>query len=182
MPFSVRDAGAWKEVLATGFSVRNAGAWLGVKAAWVRDAGAWKQFFQSIVLSGGDGGIVTAIDGSSPYDSSVAIRFNTDGTVDTGSGIDGALSFSAAGVWIDPTSEASGNYSVRYTNRVGTSDFTTKAANEDIWTALSGARQWTMNHTTDGTFDFDCDFEVRDDVGSVDTGSSAWTFNISNQL
>ena len=141
------------------------------------------------VLNAGSGGTIAAFDPASPYDSNVGIRFNTDGTVERGSSINGAaITWSSHGAWIDPLSAASGNFSVRYTNRAnlgtGTYDFTTKAAVEDTWIATSSQRVWTWNETSQSLADegFTCDFEVRDDVGSIVTGSSSYTFSIENAL
>lgn len=140
----------------------------------------------SVVLDAGNGGTVFQVDGASPFDSTVGIRFNTDGTVETGKSLNGAaITWSSAGTWIDPLASASGNYSVRYTNRVSTGghDFTVKAAVEDTWIALGSQRVWTWNETNTLAApdnDFDCDFEVRDDVGGAMTGTSAYTFHIEN--
>ncbi len=136
-----------------------------------------------ILLFGGDGGTVSRIDGVAPYNTIVGVRFNTNGTVETGKRINGAaITWTAAGEWIDPNGEADNSYSVRYTNQVGTPDFTVKAAIEDTWISLvDGVRTWTMQSTVEETISFTCDFEVRKTAGAPpNTGSSGYTFQIQN--
>lgn len=133
-------------------------------------------------LDAGDGGTVAAVDPSSPYDTTVGIRFNTDGSVEVRTTTNGATTWTAHGSWIDPESAASGNYSVRYTNRVGTEDFTTKAAAEDTFAAISAQRTWEWNETVTVDDNFTCDFQVRDDVGGLPTATESYTFDISNTV
>ena len=136
------------------------------------------------ILSGGDGGTVQQLDAVSPYNSNVAIRFNTDGTIETGKSKDGAaITWSSAGDWITPTSEASGDYDVRFTNlnvTSGSGDWTSEAAADDTFIDLGTQRTWTNNRTTAQTSTFSCDFEVRDGGGAATTGSASYTFSISN--
>ena len=136
------------------------------------------------VLDAGVGATVSQIDAVAPYDSTVAIRFNTDGTVETGKSANGdALSWSSAGTWIQPTSEASSDYEVRFTNLVvntGSGDWTTEAAVDDAWVDLGTQRTWSNNRTTEQTSNFDCDFEVRAVAGGVPEGSDSYTFDIQN--
>lgn len=139
-------------------------------------------------LRAGNGGTTTANDGVSPYDSNVSIRFKNDGTVDTGTSINGgAISYSSHGTWFFPTDvlNTPGNYSVRYTNHTsaGGHDFTAKAAAEDAWVALGSLRVWTWNETSATLLaenSFACDFEVRDDVGGLTTATVSYTFKIDN--
>lgn len=140
---------------------------------------------QGPILSGGAGGTVQQSDGASPYDTTVGIRFNTNGTVETVEVLNGgAFVWTAAGNWIDPAASADGTYDVRFTNLVvnsGSGDWTTEAAVDDAWIALSAQRIWLMNSTTPIENDFDCDFEVRKSAGPPPaTGGTAWTFNINN--
>ncbi len=140
-----------------------------------------------IVLSGGDGGTVAAVDPFSTYNSTVAIRFNTDGTIETGTAINGAaLSWSGAGNWIEPTASASNVYDVRFTNfnGAGGGDWTSEAAADDAWIALvDGVRTWSMNSTVQETISFTCDFEVRDGGGAPPvTGTASYTFSIENTV
>jgi len=138
-----------------------------------------------ITLSGGSGGTVLQTDPSSTYDSTVGIRFNTDGTIETGKSLDGAaITWSPAGTWINPISAADGTYSVRFTNKVqdlGVGDWSAEAAADDTWIALSAQRVWTSNKTAAGERKFTVDFEVRKTAGPPPvTGSSQWVFHIDN--
>ena len=138
-----------------------------------------------ISLSGGNGATVAESDAAAPYDTTVGIRFNTDGTVEKGTSQNGAaISWVTAGSWINPESAASGDYDVRFTNmvhNVGSSDWTTEAAIDDAWIDLSAQRTWLSNRTLLGNINFTCDFEVRDGGGAPpDTGSSEYTFDIDN--
>jgi len=138
-------------------------------------------------LDAGDGGDVQRNDFSAPYDSTVAIRFNANGTVETGRALDGAaITWSDAGVWIIPSTEASSVYDVRFTNLTvnsGGSDWSTEAAADNIWINLGTARTWSNNRTGSGLFDFDCDFEVRDGGGAPPaTASRTYGFIINNSV
>lgn len=46
MPFSVKDAGVWKEVQE--FFVNDGGVWKPVVEGWVKDGGVWKQFWAAV--------------------------------------------------------------------------------------------------------------------------------------
>ena len=137
------------------------------------------------VLGAGAGGSVSRTDAVSPYNTTVAIRFNTDGTIETGKSINGAaITWTAAGNWISPTSEASNVYDVRFTNfnGAGGGDWTSEAAADDAWIALVDAvRLWTMVSTVEESISFTGNFEVRDGGGAPpDTASSSYTFQILN--
>ncbi len=138
----------------------------------------------SIVLDAGNDGTVAEADDVSPYDTTVGIRFNTDGTVETGKSVDGAaITWSAAGEWIDPNAQADSTYSVRFTNFNGASggDWTTEAAADDAWIGLGSQRVWLMNSTSFETISFTTDFEVRRTSGAPPaTGSSSYTFQVLN--
>lgn len=182
----IKVGGSWKRI--SNIHTKVGGSWKAVNAAYIRVGGSWKQFFARALLDAGNGGTVSATDGTgSPYDTNVGIRFNADGSVETGTSINSSpISWVSAGSWIDPESASSDfNCSVRYTNRVsaGGHDFTAKAANEDSWIALTSTRTWVWNRTTllaSGNNNFDCDFEVKDDGGSLATATRAWTFQIEN--
>ena len=135
-------------------------------------------------LSGGDGGTVQQIDGISPYDTTVGIRFNADGTIETGKSLNGAaITWSPAGNWINPAAAISGNEEVRFTNLIvnsGSGDWTTEAAADDTWIDITSTRTWLRNRTTVGTNDFDVDFQVRDTVIGLPTGSSFYSFIANN--
>lgn len=148
-------------------------------------AGAMAAASGGITLDAGNGGTVSQIDSIIPYNSTVGIRFNTNGTVETGKSIDGApITWSSAGLWIDPTAAANGSYDVRFTNLVqnlGSGDWTTEAAADDIWIATSAQRTWLSNMTTAGQRQFTLDFEVRKNAGPPPTTASrSYTFNIEN--
>lgn len=139
----------------------------------------------NVSLGAGDGGTVQQVDGSSPFDTTVGVQFRTDGTVYTGKSVNGAaVTWSAAGAWIDPLDEADGTYSVRCTNIAiieGPGDWTTEAAAEDAWIAISATRTWLSNKTAPGNRQFTCTFEVRKTAGPPPTtGASAYTFTINN--
>lgn len=140
-----------------------------------------------MLLGAGSGGNVTQLDGNSPYDSTVAIRFNVDGSIETGKSINGAaITWTYVGDWIDPTSGADNSYSVRFTNFNGTGggDWTSEAAADNVWVALVDAgRAWYMTSTIEETINFACDFEVRKTAGAPpSTGSASYTFGITNTV
>ena len=139
----------------------------------------------AVKLSAGAGGAILASDAGTPHDSTVAIRFNTDGTIETGTSVDGAaISWSSAGNWITPTNRASSDYDVRYTNLTNNPPtFTTEAAAEDVWVDLGTQRHWEWNLTTTLVDSFQADFEVRDGGGAPpSTASATWTFSIVNEV
>jgi len=140
--------------------------------------------FVVITLDAGNGGGVLQEDAVAPYDSFVAIRFNTDGTVETGKAKDsGAIAWSAAGEWIDPNGEADSSYSVRYTNKGAGADFNGISPAEDAWQGLGSQQQWTMNRSDFGTHTFTCDFEVRKTAGAPPaTSNVGYTITIDNTL
>lgn len=136
-----------------------------------------------LVMDGGNGGLVEQIDGASPYDTTVGIRFNTDGTVEVGRELNGGgVSWSAAGDWLTPVSEITGNEEVRFTGlsiTTGPGSFTTLAATEDTWIGITTTRTWLSNKTISGDRVFTCTFEVRD-TGAGRSGGSFYTFSIQN--
>lgn len=138
-----------------------------------------------LILYAGDGGTILQADVGAPYSSIVAIRFLTAGFLQTGLSKDGAaISWTNWGNWIDPTTAATGDYDVRYTNYVSgasSGDFTVKPAVEDAWIAMSSDRAWQMFDSGAGTTDFTCDFEVRDGGGAPPaTDTVAYTFRTVN--
>lgn len=142
-------------------------------------------FATKALLSGGSGGTVTQADVVAPYNSIVAIRFNEDGSIETGKSQNGAaITWSSAGNWITPTALISGNEEVRFTNLTqleGSTDWTTEAAADDTWVAIAGGpRTFSSNKTDSGTRSFSCDFEVRDTVENRTTGTASYTFTIAN--
>lgn len=188
MTLHVRHNGSWKEVASgNNLQVRDGGSWEVVTGAYVRHGGDWKLFYVNTILTAGIGGLIFEQDAISPYNTTVGIRFNTDGTVEAATGISGAVDWTSMGVWINHSNFSSGDYSVRYTNRQVLNgvnpDFNTKSANEDTWVTLGGSvRAWTWNEggSVIQTPSFSCDFEVRDNSGNAATGSAQYTFTIEN--
>ena len=141
---------------------------------------------QSEVLGAGAGGTVSQTDDVSPYNTTVGIRFNTDGTIETGKSLNGAaVTWTNVGNWITPTSSATNDYDVRFTsfNGTGGGDWTTEAAIDDTWISLvDSVRTWLMVSTILADISFTCAFEVRDGGGAPPaTASSNYTFSITNE-
>ena len=138
----------------------------------------------SYTLDAGNGGTVTATDGSSPYNTFVGIRFLTTGAVEICENVDGGPSWASHGSWISDVGQITGNEEVRFTNLVvnsGPGNWSTEAAADDTWIGITVTREWYNNRTTANTWDFDCDFEVRDTtVSGLATGSSSYSFILDN--
>jgi len=140
-----------------------------------------------LTLDGGSGGTVSQTDPSSPYDTTVAIRFNIDGTVEAGVGLDGGgISWSPRGNWITG-GVPDNSYSVRCTSVVvviGPGSWTTSPVADDSWISLVDAvRTWESNKSAAGERNFTCTFEVRKTAGPPPaTGASAYTFAIDNVI
>jgi hypothetical protein len=102
------------------------------------------------------------------------IRFNSDGTVDKNeAGV--FTQIDSATDWIIPNGAASGNERVRYTSMVG-DDFTTKAALEDTWIAISGNPAWSLEtDTSPQSLTGTCTFEIDNGSGPV-LASASYTF------
>lgn len=137
-----------------------------------------------ISLGAGPGGLVSRADGQSPWDTTVGIRFNTNGIVQIGKEINGGgVIWTGSSEWITPTSEASNVYDVRFTNKAGGGSWTQQESSpEDTWIALvDGVRTWLMNSTIEELLSFTCDFEVRDGGGAPPaTATVGYTFQIDN--
>lgn len=148
---------------------------------------------QTVTLDAGAGTSISVSD-TSPFQSGVGIRFNTDGTVSKGTQIDAAdLSWSAHGNWITghnfAGADSAGNYSVRYTNRTvaeggGTADFDTKAADSDVWISLVAAREYSKNDVAVGGIkNWTVDFQVRKTSGAPPaTATVSQNFYIDNNI
>lgn len=139
----------------------------------------------SYSLDAGNGGTVSVIDGASPFNSYVGIRFLSTGFVQIAENTDGGPSWSAHGQWISDTGEITGNEEVRFTNMsttTGTGDFSTEASADDVWIALTATREYYRNRTVGGQNVFSCDFEVRDTVAGIPTGSQSYTFDLDNVI
>ena len=130
---------------------------------------------------------MAAFDITCPCASTVGIRFNTDGTIETGFTVDsGPISWTAAGDWITPTTSANNRYDVRFTNfnGAGGGDWSTEAAADDVWISLvDSQRLWDMFTSSEETITFVTDFEVRDGDGAPPaTDTVEYTFTITNGL
>ena len=120
------------------------------------------------------GEIISAADGSSPYNTTSALRINTDGTIDKGEAIDTDVitwtQIDAATDWIIPNGKASPIYEIRVTGVTGT--FTTEAAAVNVWVDLSSSRQWTVDRNGVGTSTVTFTLEIRFASGAtLDTGA-----------
>lgn len=130
-------------------------------------------------LNAGPGGTKQKLDPNSPWNSSVSIRFKTDGTIE----IDVGAGYVDVGDWITPVDRADNAYDVRFTNfnGAGGGDWTSEAAADNVWVDLGTTRTWTMASAVEESISFTCDFEVRDGGGAPPaTDSSSYTFNIEN--
>ena len=132
------------------------------------------------------GELNATVDGASTYDATTStFRFNTDGTLDEGSQINGAgisyVQVDAATDWIIPNSLASSDYQVRVVNIVGDA-FTAEAAAENTWIDLGSAREWTLVHAdVAGTDTVNFDFELRVGGAGGATASAAFELRVTNQ-
>ncbi len=129
---------------------------------------------------------ITAIDGVAPYNTTVAIRFNSDGTVDVREDLDGVTTWSqidAASDWIIPNEAGvSEAYDVGFTNlnTGGGGDFDTEAAAEDAFTVISGNPIWSYTSTIEqAPSSFTCDFRIRN-ASAVVLSTGSFTFSIEN--
>ncbi len=137
-------------------------------------------------LFAGDGGNVIVVDSFQDNDSTVAIRFNIDGTVETGKSLAGApITWSDAGVWIEK-GIPNATYEVRFTNFaqvIGANGWNAAAPTiEDIWIDLGAERLWASNLTTAiAVNSFNCDFEVKAATPTPIPGVSSYFFSIENE-
>ena len=134
-------------------------------------------------LSAGNGGTVSIVDGIAPYSSTVGIRFLTDGTVEIYEDNNAIVAdWESHGSWISDTGFITGDEEVRFTNFNGSGggDWTSEAAADDVWIGITQTRTWLFGTIAAGTYSFTCDFEVRDAVNNLTTGSVSYTFQIQN--
>lgn len=131
--------------------------------------------FTSVTCSTFPAGTVVKLSGenvSVTYESHAGIRVNTDGTVDKREGgtytqIDGTTD------WIIPNGDASSLYEVRVTNvshTGGASGWSSAAAADNTWIAISANREW--NVIADGPYTSDTrqanfDMQIRYNGGAV---------------
>lgn len=149
---------------------------------------ASQQITVPITLDAGTGGTIFVADGSGgPFNSTVGIRFHTNGTVEKGTKIQSnPINWVAAGRWHNPGApDDSTEFRVRYTNLVdngpGLDDWTSGAA-VDVWTVIASTVTWlATDTTTNGSGgDFTATFQVEDTLARYATGSSTWTVDIEN--
>jgi hypothetical protein len=121
---------------------------------------------------------VAATDAAAaPSAATAGIRFNTDGTVDKRESAS-YTQVNSATDWIIPNGAASSDYEVRYTGHSGDA-FTTEAAAEDTWIALSSNRLWQLSKNTAGFYSCTCTFEIRKGTGAtIDTALCTFTANV----
>ena len=159
-----------------------------VDATIVRAAAAGYESIGALTLDGGSGGAHFVFDGSGgPWSTNLAVRFNTDGTVEKGKSIGGAIiAWVAAGNWITGGAFTASEYDVRFTNWADTGggaseNFDAKPVADDSWISLSSNRTWQKNSTTEVILNWYGDFEVRKNAGAPPaTGSSSWNFELEN--
>ena len=158
-----------------------------VDATIVRASAAGYESIGALTLDGGSGGSHTVLDGVAPYDTGLAIRFKTDGTVEKGKYTNGdAMSWVAAGNWITGGAFTASEYDVRFTNWAavtggGLANWVTKPIADDSWISLSSERSWVRAATTGIELEWTGDYEVRKSAGAPPaTGSSSWTFTLDN--
>jgi hypothetical protein len=159
-----------------------------VDATIVRASAAGYESISVLTLDGGSGGAHFVFDGSGgPWSTNLAVRFNTDGTVERGKSIGGAIiAWTASGNWITGGAFTASEYDVRFTNWADTGggaseNFDTKPVADDSWISLSSNRTWQKNSTTEDILNWTGDFEVRKNAGAPPaTGSSSWSFELEN--
>jgi hypothetical protein len=131
------------------------------------------------------GETISGSDGTaSPWSSEASIRFLADGRIQKKQTIDGAggwITIDSATDWIKPGWKSDGVYEVRYTNKVGASGFSTEAAVEDTWIAISTTREWLWVETAEGVDSFTVDFEIRYASGGT-LASTTYNFDVDNGL
>jgi len=174
----INDASTLREI--TEIHINDASTLREITEVYINDGGVLRQVFQKVELDGGPGGFYSDTGGE-PYSVTVGIRFLTDGTVDIQEGTGEA--WIETGYWINNGGSITGNEEVRCTNiitTIGAGDWTTEAAAEDAWVALTSVRTWIANKTSPGDRAFTFTFEVRDTVTPRDTGTSNYTITLDN--
>lgn len=129
-----------------------------------------------------DGHLGFVIDISSPYDTTNAIKVDSNGNMFEGDELNGGgLSYSQIDPdtdWLRPIVDPT-NYYVRYSNVVGTFTSTPGAVNTPI--AITVDRVWTVNRTTVGISTVTFDLEILDtDMSTVLAGPSAYRVRAEN--
>ncbi len=131
---------------------------------------------RAAMVAGRIGGLVTlsgeTIEDRGGSGRTAGIRFNTDGTVDKRERND-YTQIDVATDWIIPNVAATSEYEVRFTGHTG-DPFTELAAAENIWIAISTAREWKLVNGSGGSTDTaNATFEIRrgSSGAAMDTGA-----------
>lgn len=111
-------------------------------------------------------------DATGPVTTSV--RFNSDGTVDKDSNIDGV---GARGSWFSgaPRTGVGSGYEIRSLSAGASGGWFSAAEVDDTWVALSSNRTWTARRTTSGVETVVRTFEIRRVGGSSALDSHEFT-------
>ncbi len=145
---------------------------------------------RSLIVSGRKGVIFTlsgqlglAGDVGAPYDTTNAIKIDTDGSIYEGDEVDGGgLVYTQVDTvtdWLRPVTNPT-SYFFRYSNVVGT--FTSTPGSVDTAIAVSSDLVWTLNSTSQETISVTFDLEILDtDQTSVLAGPSAYRVRCFNQ-
>ena len=125
------------------------------------------------------------------FGTSLYIRFNPDGSVETGTEISSStgINWTAAGNWITGGTFTASEYDVRFTNwahanpGISSTDanWEIKPVADDNWISLDSVRTWSKFKLPSINLQWTGDFEVRRRLGAPPaTGSSSWYFSIHN--
>lgn len=139
-------------------------------------------------LSAGTGGDLSALDGTSPFNTYVGIRFLSTGAVQGTQSTDGGPSWVVnLGTWFTGTLDGvAADYEVRFTNHIPISgagaNFNTLAAVEDTWINLGATREWYNNRTSGGFAQWTADFQVRKITGGPGTKTKTYGFTVDNVI
>jgi hypothetical protein len=170
MSIEVKSGGVWRTCEV---SVKAGGSWRTIKQMWAKYlAGNWRLVYPSVHL---DGHTLSA-NTQEPDDAITGLRFNTDGTVDAEIEVVGYSQIDSATDWVIPNSAAGSEYSVSYTALTGDA-FTTAAAAEGSWVALSSNREWRLDNSTPGTtLSNSCTFRIKDNTNDVQVAQAVYNF------
>ena len=127
------------------------------------------------------GGTFVSADAISGYNTTSGIRLSQFGDLFKGTAIDtDTVSWVKQSVdtdWIFPHLAGGGQFEVRVTGVTGT--FTTAAAANDVWIALSVNRTWTVDRNTAGTSTVSFTLEIRNNGGAT-LASTAYSIACQN--
>lgn len=133
------------------------------------------------------GETISQSDPSAPYNSRVAIQFNSDGTIDKITDFNGTptvVQIDAGTDWIIPNIAAGIEYDVRFVSGGGdlAAGFDVEAAVEDTWIDLGSDRLWSSTSTIQEEFSGTATFEIRHGGSGITLDSAVYTFTISNTV